>query len=78
MFELLLCEKVVSEDNCSGPAAACADDRVKKVPVKLLLPWWNFAPKTPVLSRDKIHVWCAENEQEPSAFVSREIAPMES
>ena len=46
---------------------------MKKVPVKPLLPWWDLAPKTPVLSRDEVHVWCAENEQGPSAFVSTDI-----
>ena len=36
---------------------------MKKVPVKPLLSGWDLAPKTPVLSRDEVHVWCAELDQ---------------
>jgi Phosphopantetheinyl transferase len=39
---------------------------VKNVPVKLLFPGWGLAPKTPVLSSDEVHVWCAELDQTAS------------
>lgn len=39
---------------------------MKNVPVKSPLPWWGLAPKTPVLSSDEVHVWCAELDQTAS------------
>jgi 4'-phosphopantetheinyl transferase len=36
---------------------------IMKVPAQLPVPIWDIAPKTPVLSHDEVHVWCAELDQ---------------